>query len=775
MDILSNRYVQYRSFEFTYFAKIKPHEIVIKICDLAQRQLHKSLIRDEASINTLQKLKNDPVLFFKTVQKLKIDFTQFNFPSFEHPLPDLETCHTYVKDAIADIKSQIATDHPSSKQFICPISMDVLKDPVITNCGHTFEKENIEEANKKNTACPTCRTKITSLSPNYSLKSALETWEKEDPIPTFSSFQKDNKAIAQAHLSTAQTLIEGEAADEAISSYKKAFQYTKGATDYAPIPKLYQSLQKKPHERLAHLYYALYLLEENNLPAAVTSLESAQSLESDLLASLSINFALIMLYRHTHQEASKISQLIQDTLPLLKKTPSKKGIFFAKEMLCQDLTHTGLYDYLADVTQGITEQRQFLFKGALHALTKQQFLDAETLCAKTTPQSFEELVIFAQANPSSQQERLEKFALQFFNNRDFKKSRQAFKTLLLFSQKPLYYEKIIDSYSYKATSFFSSTSSCFNLPKSQPDKKDKIFPYASKLIELYIAEGSYRKVERIAENAIKATTKIEEKIEIYKKLELVYLNTGKYQLQDLWKQLGGAYEETCQIDRAKEIYEKCLEQFNTQFFAFKLADILILQKKPGEAVAIYYSQAEKAICDQDKTNLEKCYSYIQKIDPSMRLLDPLQKMQLLSQRQILKLSTEFKEFKESSEHTISSLQKELEAQKRSSEEGTSKLQKELEDINKKQETDRKLAEEKISKLISALERTYRISEKEISRLYSKLNLKQNAYGARSEYYTIETETKRLKHLNTQLAEIFKDIEVKIPEARFDFGDFGFAW
>ncbi|NGX32502.1 MAG: hypothetical protein K1060chlam4_00550 [Candidatus Anoxychlamydiales bacterium] len=66
--------------------------------------------------------------------------------------------------------------HP--KEFDCPISLAVMKDPVLAKCSHTFERSNIEEWLKKNPSCPECREKIdrTDLVSNRALKNLIQSF-----------------------------------------------------------------------------------------------------------------------------------------------------------------------------------------------------------------------------------------------------------------------------------------------------------------------------------------------------------------------------------------------------------------------------------------------------------------------------------------------------------------------------------------------------------------------------------------------------------------------
>lgn len=42
---------------------------------------------------------------------------------------------------------------------ICPISQDLMIEPVILNCNHIFDKQNIILWYKNNDSCPICRKK----------------------------------------------------------------------------------------------------------------------------------------------------------------------------------------------------------------------------------------------------------------------------------------------------------------------------------------------------------------------------------------------------------------------------------------------------------------------------------------------------------------------------------------------------------------------------------------------------------------------------------------
>ena len=62
--------------------------------------------------------------------------------------------------------------------FICPICLDVFKDPRVDRCGHTFCKDCIENQIMTNNKCPLSNELITNsdISENFIVKNFLETW-----------------------------------------------------------------------------------------------------------------------------------------------------------------------------------------------------------------------------------------------------------------------------------------------------------------------------------------------------------------------------------------------------------------------------------------------------------------------------------------------------------------------------------------------------------------------------------------------------------------------
>ncbi len=63
--------------------------------------------------------------------------------------------------------------------FLCPISFEVMKDPVILMDGHTYERKNIDQWLANNDRSPKTNLVLINKTvvPNHTLKSAIDYFE----------------------------------------------------------------------------------------------------------------------------------------------------------------------------------------------------------------------------------------------------------------------------------------------------------------------------------------------------------------------------------------------------------------------------------------------------------------------------------------------------------------------------------------------------------------------------------------------------------------------
>ncbi len=72
-------------------------------------------------------------------------------------------------------------------EFRCPITMEVMTDPVIGEDGHTYERAAITQALRVKTVSPMTRQPMTmsGLRPNHAIRSAIQRWHTPaTPIPS---------------------------------------------------------------------------------------------------------------------------------------------------------------------------------------------------------------------------------------------------------------------------------------------------------------------------------------------------------------------------------------------------------------------------------------------------------------------------------------------------------------------------------------------------------------------------------------------------------------
>ncbi|KAL0359150.1 UNVERIFIED_CONTAM: U-box domain-containing protein 1 [Sesamum angustifolium] len=75
-------------------------------------------------------------------------------------------------------------------EFRCPISLDLMKDPVIVASGHTYDRNSIAQwINSGHHTCPKSGQRLIhmALIPNYALRSLIHQWCQENNIPNVDS------------------------------------------------------------------------------------------------------------------------------------------------------------------------------------------------------------------------------------------------------------------------------------------------------------------------------------------------------------------------------------------------------------------------------------------------------------------------------------------------------------------------------------------------------------------------------------------------------------
>jgi hypothetical protein len=94
-----------------------------------------------------------------------------------------ETEEIEQKKKVPEINYDDTTDeYADYESFICPISNQIMKDPVMTHKGITYERRSILDWLKKKKECPITRTplKEDQLTTNYALKNAIDEYLRKN-------------------------------------------------------------------------------------------------------------------------------------------------------------------------------------------------------------------------------------------------------------------------------------------------------------------------------------------------------------------------------------------------------------------------------------------------------------------------------------------------------------------------------------------------------------------------------------------------------------------
>ena len=86
-----------------------------------------------------------------------------------------------VEDSEEEVLRKIRNENT---EYICPISFDLLLDPVICTDGHSYERKNIETWFKNHDTSPKTNNKLESkiLIPNHALRNSIESLVEKKEI-----------------------------------------------------------------------------------------------------------------------------------------------------------------------------------------------------------------------------------------------------------------------------------------------------------------------------------------------------------------------------------------------------------------------------------------------------------------------------------------------------------------------------------------------------------------------------------------------------------------
>ncbi|TKY56890.1 U-box domain-containing protein 13 [Spatholobus suberectus] len=100
---------------------------------------------------------------------------------------DCKPLSAFLYNKVHDSSSSSQSMTPNiPDEFRCPISLDLMRDPVIVSSGHTYDRTSIAQwINSGHHTCPKSGQRLihTALIPNYALKSLVQQWCYDNNVP----------------------------------------------------------------------------------------------------------------------------------------------------------------------------------------------------------------------------------------------------------------------------------------------------------------------------------------------------------------------------------------------------------------------------------------------------------------------------------------------------------------------------------------------------------------------------------------------------------------
>ncbi|XP_076914202.1 E3 ubiquitin-protein ligase PUB24-like isoform X1 [Bidens hawaiensis] len=92
-------------------------------------------------------------------------------------------------------------DREIPHHFICPISLQIMKDPVTVATGITYDRDSIQrwQSHFRNKTCPVTNQLLpidSGFTPNHNLRSLIQSWKESDQVPSSKESSFEIKVLA---------------------------------------------------------------------------------------------------------------------------------------------------------------------------------------------------------------------------------------------------------------------------------------------------------------------------------------------------------------------------------------------------------------------------------------------------------------------------------------------------------------------------------------------------------------------------------------------------
>ncbi|NGX42258.1 MAG: hypothetical protein K940chlam7_00536 [Chlamydiae bacterium] len=615
---------------------IQTHRDVIRMWDINTGRCLRELEGAEENIKAI--LEDGSIVMQSSSQKDEIEtFVPFS----QGDLGDLSAYFLKpIEHAIGHILATIKRDEPESNlSMICPLTQQLVIDPVVDNHGHTFERKAIEEhivrcekgdvpsshssksrsvdsneePSEKEPWCPVSREPIVSLSPNLIVKGLADDMRAHPPIPIPPVLQereiKEDRKKVKLYHTLAKELENENDLDQALFHYQQALKYTSRSEDYAPIAAilLKQGILKAA---LAHLYLAKLQIRENKLISTMNSLETAMQLYP--LAELQeVLIAVNLSLFHDQDGAAKdFIRLAED---YLKQDRSQDAVrCYERACACQP-------DLLADCDSLLklyttSEQKANVFiQGILHFGTK-DLVQATRLFERAIELKSPEVYLA--------------YIHQLQSEEDDKKKYETYRLLANLYQElddfPNYAATLQKIICWKIEADFAELSEAL-VSKSAYDRAEKVY---SKWADSLLSHQKHDHLEKVVQIGLE---KVGDSIPL---LEHAYVLSEKNALRDMPEiafRLGKAHEKKEYAEKAEQFYREALALDPSYAVANQLAHLLFKKDRKKESVQLYFEASERAYLRKDFSVIPDCFHQAKSMDPDLTTLNALERTAFATQ------------------------------------------------------------------------------------------------------------------------------------------------
>ncbi len=646
--------MQYRSPEYIILFTPKPdNTLTVKIYTIACKTVYNSVNnRSKPAFNFGTQFIPEKIYYHQRVFKI-----QHPNPKKVDPLPFLEQilegnplkrsicygeitiqgciadCHEEINRQINKIKEDWLKSE-QVKTLCCPITLEIFKDPVIDDHGHTFERDMIEKHLKEDGRCPINREPIRSLAPNLDCLQQIQQAQAEDPIPTLFHCKNENQDLARKYMEIAMTYEQLGKFQEAIQSYSFAFQHTKKSTDYQPIAQLYKKMNQPSKTILALLYLALYQLQENKVHEVIETLTSILYIDSKSTASL----LLVKLYRASQNKEMALKVALEKARSIALSAPQLTLDLYKQAVILAPYQFT-LYQEMQTYASNPQEKAHCLLIGACQAFILKDFTTAMALYKESEPFSHLFLdrlfgmQLLVQQQSQKIIEQLARLSQYYREKKLFEDQLKVDKMIVAQEERSSYYKNVASAY-------------------EELKKPKKAVIWYHKQLNFLIKEKRWQEANQLADEIL---NKNPTEISVYQTLKIFYQKQPE-KLSIIYGKLGQIHLENKLIDQADATYREGLQKFPCSIeCAMGLAKVLKLQEKFAESVQQYYKAAEIACIDDCSKEVSLCLWKIKEIDPNFKHLEASQRMKIMLLNKIANLQKEMMDQKKE----IADLKKEV--------------------------------------------------------------------------------------------------------------------